>query len=102
MSRLTRLLVAVLAAASLGLCGCFAVVTGTISSTPAKGNPIGASASDWGILHLTVPQGLTSNVNGQLQGQCPSGKVSNVSTELDIREFFLAQQYTVIASGYCS
>jgi hypothetical protein len=102
MSKLTRLFAAALAVIGLGLCGCFAVVTGTISSTPAKGNTIGASASDWGILHLTVPQGLTSNVNGQLQGQCASGKISNVSTELDVREFFLAQQYTVVASGYCS
>jgi hypothetical protein len=102
MSRSTRLLAAAVATMSLGLCGCFAVVTGTISSTPAKGTAVTASASDWGILHLTAPQGLTSTVNSQLLSQCASGKVSNVSTELDMREFLLAQYYTVTANGYCS
>ena len=84
-----------------GLSGCFFVMSGTVSSTAAKGSTVSAEASDWGILHLSVPEDLTSKVNGQLTGQCPSGKVSNVATELSMREFFLAQMYTVSATGLC-
>ncbi len=98
MFRCSRFIIASLA---LALSGCFLVDSGTISSTPAKGNLMTASASDWGILHLTAPQGLTSTVNSQLISQCPSGKVSNISTELATREFFLAQMYTVTANGHC-
>lgn len=101
MSTFSRLLTAAFALISLGLSGCILVQSGTISSTAAKGNSVSASSSDWGILHLTIPQGLTSTVNGQLLGQCPSGKLSSVSTQFDMREFFLAQMYTVTADGLC-
>ena len=101
MSTFSRLLTAAFALISLGLSGCIFVQSGTISSTAGKGTSVGATSSDWGILHLTIPQGLTSTVNGQLISQCSSAKVSNVSTELDMREFFLAQMYTMTASGLC-
>jgi hypothetical protein len=101
MNRYSKVLIAAFAFVSLALSGCYIVHSGSISSTPAKGTNITASASDWGILHLTAPQGLTSTVDSQLLGQCPSGKVSNISTELASREFFLAQMYTVTADGYC-
>jgi hypothetical protein len=101
MIKYSRFVIAAFALASLALSGCYLVNSGTISSTPAKGTNVTASASDWGILHLSAPQGLTSTVNGELLGQCPSGKVSNISTELATREFFLAQMYTVTANGYC-
>jgi hypothetical protein len=97
----SRFVVAAFALAALGLSGCYLVNSGTISSTPAKGTKITASASDWAILHLTAPTGLTSTVNSQLLGQCTSGKVSNISTELATREVFLAQMYTVTTGGYC-
>jgi hypothetical protein len=99
MSKFSRMLTAALI--SIGLSGCIFVQSGTISSTAAKGNSVSASSSDWGILHLTIPHDLTSTVNGQLLGQCPSGKVANVSTQFDMREFFLAQMYTVTADGLC-
>ncbi len=89
------------ASALLMMSGCYVVNSGTISSTLAKGNIVSASATDWGILHLSAPEGLTSNVDAQLLSQCPSGKVSNVSTELATREFFVAQMYTVSANGSC-
>ncbi len=101
MIRYSKTIIAAFAFASLALSGCYAVHNGSISSTAAKGTTVTASASDWGILHLTAPQGLTSTVDSQLLGQCPSGKVSNVSTELAAREFFLAQMYTITANGYC-
>jgi hypothetical protein len=64
-----------------GLSGGFFAMSGAISSSPAKGarsrphRRTGDSAS-------VGPNDLTSQVDGQLIGQCPSGKVSNVATEL--------------------
>jgi hypothetical protein len=85
-----------------GIGGCFYVNSSTVSTSPAKGGtPISASASDWGVLYLSAPQGLTSTANSQLMNSCQSGRVSNVSTELDLRDFFVAQQYTVSAYGNC-
>lgn len=101
MIRYSRTIIAAFAFAALAMSGCYIVHNGSISSTAAKGSNVSASASDWGILHLTAPQGLTSTVNSQLLSECPSGKISNVSTELASREFFLAQMYTVTADGYC-
>lgn len=101
MSKLKWLRAAGLGLAMMGLSGCVFVMSGTVSSTAAKGNAVSAEASDWGILHLSVPEDLTTRVNGQLTGACPSGKVSNVATELTLREFFLAQMYTVSATGLC-
>ncbi len=101
MIRYSKFIIAAFGLASLALSACYAVNSGTISSTPAKGSSITASASDWGVLHLTTPQGLTSTANGQLLSQCASGKLSNISTELATRDFFVAQMYTVTASSYC-
>ncbi len=101
MSKYSRLRVAGFGLMLAGLSGCFFGMSSSISSTHAKGSAISASASDWGVLHLSVPDDLTSKVNGQLIGQCPSGMVSNVATELNMREFFLAQMYTVSATGFC-
>ncbi len=101
MSKFKWLRAAGLGLAMAGLSGCFFVMSGTVSSTAAKGSTVSAEASDWGILRLSIPEDLTSTVNGQLAGQCPSGKISNVSTELTMREFFLAEMYTVSATGLC-
>jgi hypothetical protein len=101
MNSLKSIIVAVLALVSLGLAGCVFIESSTVSSSAAKGSSVSASASDWGILHLDIPDGLTSNVNGQLMSQCASAKLSNVATELQMREFFLAQMYTVSATADC-
>ncbi len=101
MIRYSKFVIAIFALAATALPGCYLINSGTISSTAAKGSGITASGSDWGILHLSTPQGLTSSVDSQLLGQCASGKVSNISTELATREFFVAQMYTVTANGYC-
>lgn len=101
MKKLSRLRIAGLGLLLAGLSGCFFGMSGTISSTAAKGSTVSATSSDWGILHLSVPDDSTSQTNGQLTGQCPSGKISNVATELNMREFFLAQLYTVSTTGVC-
>jgi hypothetical protein len=102
MKRLSRSLIAAFALIGLGLSGCFFLESSTISSSAAKGNVVTASAQDWGILHLTAPEGLTANANAQLVSQCASGKLSDVSSHLDVRDFFLAQMYTVTANAQCN
>jgi hypothetical protein len=98
---LSRLRVAGIALALFGLSGCFYMMSGTISATSAHGTPVSAASSDWGILYLMIPNGLTTTANAQLVGQCPSGRISNVTTQLTVRDFFLAQMYTVSATGSC-
>jgi hypothetical protein len=87
----------------LGLSGCVMITSSSISDSTktGAGNTATASASDWGILMLTVPQGLTGAANQQLVSACPSGKFTDVQTELSMRNFFLAQRYEVDAAAIC-
>jgi hypothetical protein len=59
------------------------------------------AASDFGILGLSLPAGLTRTANLQLVMECQGGKVTNVQTELSMRNFLLAQVYDVAVSGEC-
>jgi hypothetical protein len=104
MSILSRLRVAGIALALFGLSGCFYMMSGTISSNSGSvgtNTPVSASSTDWGILYLMIPNGLTQTANTQLVGQCPTGRISNVATQLTVRDFFVAQMYTVSATGNC-
>ena len=101
MNRIKSLLMPICTLAAFSHAGCIFIHSSTISSSPGKGTLIGTSASDWGILMLAAPQGLTTTANNQLQGQCASGKISNVGTELNMRNFIVAQYYTVSVSAYC-
>ena len=92
---------AIVAATSLALSGCVVLESSSISSRTSTGTPVSASADGWGILRLTTPPGLTGSVNTQLAGGCPSGKFSNAQTELQMRDFILAQLYTVTATAAC-
>lgn len=93
--------VAMVAASLFGLVGCAMIQTSTISSSSAKGNNVSGQAAGWGVLHLMAPDNLTASASGEMMGQCPSGRISNVQTELQTREFFVAQMYTVSAMGFC-
>jgi hypothetical protein len=92
---------AIVAATSLALSGCVVLESSSISSRTSTGTPVSASADGWGILRLTTPPGLTGSVSTQLAGGCPSGKFSNAQTELQMRDFILAQLYTVTATAAC-
>jgi hypothetical protein len=86
----------------LSLSACVVVNSSSISEKTGAGSPINAEYSDYGILHLTAPSTLTANANGALAGQCQSGMLSNVQTELSTRDwFFIVQYYTVTVSAYC-
>jgi hypothetical protein len=83
-------------------CGCVFIQTSTISDKGGPGNPISASASDLGYLHLIAPQGLTQTALANLLANCATGRVSGVTTELTMRDFLIVQSYNVSVSGTCS
>jgi len=87
---------------AISLAGCIFIESSAISERSASGGtPVSASVSDWGFLLLTIPNGLTGAANTQLNSQCTSGKLTDVQTELSMRNFFLAQYYNVSANGVC-
>jgi hypothetical protein len=91
---------------SLGIClslsACVFIQSGSLSESSGGGTAVKAEYSDYGILHLTAPANLTSNANGALASQCQSGMISDVQTELSMRDwFFIVQYYTVTTAGVC-
>jgi hypothetical protein len=101
-----KLLHPILLAALLALCaqayGCVFIQTSAISDKGGPGNPISASASDLGYLHLIAPQGLTQTAFTNLLNNCATGRVSGVTTELTMRDFLIVQSYNVSVTGTCS
>jgi hypothetical protein len=87
----------------LVLGGCVMLTSSSISDSTktGAGNTATASVSDWGILMLTIPEGLTAAANQQLASACPSGRFTDVQTELSMRNFFVAQKYEVDAVAIC-
>ena len=102
MKRLNSIFLAALLAGSVQAYGCVFVQSSAISDRAGAGNPISSSASDLGFLHLVAPQGLTQTALSNLLSNCATGKVSGVTTELSVRDFFIVQSYNVSVSGICS
>jgi len=90
-----------LTTACIGLAGCIMIQSSSISGSAGPGTAVTGQANDMGILHLSVPQNLTQTANSQLLSGCASGKVTDVQTELSMRDFILVQMYKVSASGVC-
>src|SRR5579864_3721554 len=73
-----------------------------ISESSGGGSPVGATHSDYGILRLSKPEGLTSAANADLVRQCQSGLLTDVQTELSMRDWFLiVQYYTLTVNAIC-
>jgi outer membrane protein OmpA-like peptidoglycan-associated protein len=85
----------------LAVPGCIILQSSTISDRTESGPRVAGKESSFGMLHLTVPEGLTEFANADLVRQCPSGILSNVTTELKFREWFIFQYYSVWASAEC-
>ena len=102
MKRLNSILVAAMLAGCALTYGCVFVHSSAIADRSGAGNPISANASDLGYLHLVAPQGLTQTALSNLLSNCATGKVSGVTTELQMRDFFIVQSYNVSVSGVCS
>jgi outer membrane protein OmpA-like peptidoglycan-associated protein len=93
---------AVGASLSITLSACVFIRSSTIGQKTGDGSPVTAADSDYGILHLSEPEGLTSAADADLLKQCQSGLLTDVQTELSIRDWFLiVQYYTVTASAVC-
>lgn len=89
-------------ALSLSLSACIMIHSSSIAQSTGNGSPISATESDYGILRLSKPQGLTSAANADLTKQCSSGLVTDVQTQLSMRDWLLiVQYYTVVANAVC-
>ena len=102
MKRLNSILGTAMLAGCAVTYGCVFVQSSAIADRSGAGNPISANASDLGYLHLVAPQGLTQTALSNLLSNCATGKVSGVTTELQMRDFFIVQSYNVSVSGVCS
>jgi outer membrane protein OmpA-like peptidoglycan-associated protein len=84
------------------LSGCVFIHSSTIGESTGAGSAVSAAHSDYGILRLTKPQGLTPEVNADLVRQCPSGLLTDLQTQLSMRDWFLiVQYYTVTVNAVC-
>ena len=102
MTRMTKVVSSILPLfVCLSISGCVLLRSSTISDRSDNGQTVSARLGDYGIVRLTVPEHLTPDVNSKLVAQCPSGMLTNVRTELSMREFFLIQWYTVSANAVC-
>jgi outer membrane protein OmpA-like peptidoglycan-associated protein len=87
---------------TVSLSACVFIRSSTIGQSTGSGAPVSAVDSDYGILRLTKPQGLTSTANADLVKQCQSGLLTDVQTQLSMRDWFLVvQYYTVMANAIC-
>jgi outer membrane protein OmpA-like peptidoglycan-associated protein len=84
------------------LSACLFINSSTISQTTGTGAPVSATDSDYGILRLTKPNGLTEVANADLLKQCPTQLLTDVQTQLSVRDWLLiVQNYTVAANALC-
>jgi outer membrane protein OmpA-like peptidoglycan-associated protein len=87
---------------SISLSACVLIHSSTIGESTGRGSPVSAADGDYGILYLTKPQGLISAANADLAKQCPSGLLTDVQTQLSMRDWFLiVQYYTLAANAVC-
>ena len=84
----------------VALSACVGLRSSSISSRSGAGQGVSAEAGDYGILHLTSPDNLTQTASSQLASKC-QGKLTNVQTQLAMREWVIIQWYTVDATAVC-
>jgi len=102
MKQINATFVAVLLAICISASGCVFIRSSAISDRAGAGAPITGSASDYGYLELIAPVGLTQAAFTNMLGSCATGKVTGVTSELEVRDFFIVQYYSVSATGSCS
>lgn len=103
MKKLTGLVV-VAALAALSVSGCIRISSSAIadSNKAVAGNSVTAQASDMGFLEVVAPQGLTQTANSNITAQCPGGKFTNATTELQIRDVLgIVQLYEIDVTAIC-
>jgi hypothetical protein len=83
---------------------CVRIASSSIGNSEkvVPGNSVTAQASDMGFLELVAPMGLTSAANSNLSAQCPSGKFTNATAELSVRDFLaIVQMYQIDVTAIC-
>lgn len=102
---MTKQINAILIGLILAICmsagGCVFIRSSAISDRAAVGAPLTGTVSDYGYVELIAPPGLTQAALANLLSNCATGKLSGVTSELQVRDFFVVQYYTVSASGSC-
>jgi hypothetical protein len=101
MKQINAILIGLMLAICVSAAGCVFVRSSAISDRTAAGAPLAGSASDYGYLELIAPTGLTQAALANVLGNCATGKMTGVVTELQVRDFFIVQYYTVSVSGSC-
>ena len=102
MKQIKANLIVALLAISVFASGCVFIRSAAISDRAGAGAPISGTASDYGYLELIAPVGLTQAAFANMLGSCATGKVTGVTSELEVRDFFIVQYYSVSATGSCS
>jgi hypothetical protein len=90
-----------IAVAGLSLSSCIMIHSSSISDMTGTGTAISATADDMGILHVVIPDNLTQKANSELTTQCKSGKMTDVTTELTMRDILIVQLYEISVSALC-
>ncbi len=83
---------------------CVRIASSSIANSEkvVPGNSVTAQASDMGFLELVAPMGLTSTANSNLSAQCPTGKFTDATTELSVRDFLaIVQMYQIDVTAIC-
>jgi outer membrane protein OmpA-like peptidoglycan-associated protein len=87
---------------SISLSACVFVRSSTIGPITGAGTPVSAEVGDYGILRLSSPDNLASTANSDLLSKCQSQLLTDVHTQLKMRDWFLlVQYYTVNANAIC-
>jgi len=102
MKQINATLIGLMLAICMSAAGCVFIRSSAIADRTATGAPLSGSVSDYGYVELIAPPGLTQAALANLLSNCATGKVTGVTTELQVRDFFVVQYYTVSASGSCT
>ncbi len=103
MKKPATLAIVLIAAAGLSLSACVKIMSSSIanSNKVVQGVTVSAQTTDIGFLELVAPNGLTQNATLGLASQCTSGKFTNATTELSLRDFVIVQLYEIDVSAIC-
>ncbi|MGC1678344.1 MAG: hypothetical protein WA740_12520 [Candidatus Binataceae bacterium] len=105
MKKLTGLMMIVpFAALIFSAAACVRISSSSVANSAklVPGNSVAAQAADMGFLELVAPMGLTQTANSNLAAQCPTGKFTDATTELSVRDFLgIVQMYQIDLTAIC-
>jgi hypothetical protein len=82
---------------SASMTSCISMHSASIATVkPSTGTEVKASAGGFGILSLSVPRDIAEKATNELKSK---GAVSNISTVMTMRNWWIVQYYRVTATG---